>query len=215
MSARGIPTDTLLRRYGDWAPTCFDVKGAFLNGEEEDYSLWFVGPCLVTRDSAALETANYRALLAALEKVDPERVDHEERRFGHWGPGWYDIVLVRPDTAAAGALEECSRALANYPILDEDLLSELELEERDETWKHRDVVRELEKALRAENPEWPEYAEETALENVDTDALRELVERYADWTHDESGANLRIGRTVERISWGDLKALPGFNPPAE
>ena len=221
MSARGVSTDTLLRRYAQWAPTNFDCKGAFLHEEEENYGTWYVSPCLQTRDSTALEHANYRAVLDALEGVDPERVDHEERRFGHWGPGWYEIILARPDTAAARALEDCARALADYPVLDDELHSRLELEERDATWSAcyaRDVERALAKSLRADNPDWPEA--EDALENVNWDDLRDLVERVMDrenlyWTHDDSGAGIDVERVVRAIGWDELESLPGFKTPDE
>ena len=214
-------TDTFLRRYAQWAPTSFDVAGAFIRDEEEDYGTWYVSPCLQTRDSAALELANYRAVLQTLERVDPECVDHEERRFGHWGPGWYEIVLVRPNTAAARALEDCARKIADYPVLDDDLHSRFELDEREATWSAcyaRDVERALAKNLREENPDWPEA--EDALEDVDHDDLRELVERVMErenlyWEHDDSGANLDVARIVRAIGWDDLEALPGFNAPAE
>jgi hypothetical protein len=215
VSARGIPTDSLLKRYGAWAPTSFDCKGAHLDDDRSD---WLVGPCLQTRDSASLERSNYAALLAACEKADPSGESFEEHRFGHWAPGWYEIVIARPDSPAAGALEECARALADYPSLDDDRLSALEAEDIEETWcacYARDWTRELTKAFRAENPTADPHAWEDAFDAVDSDAMRELFETVRErinvyWEHDDSGASVRLGRVVDAVTAEDLEALPDF-----
>jgi len=59
----------------------------------------------------------------------------EVHRFGHWACGWFEIILVRPDTNAAKTAEEIEAALADYPILDECDHSEREMGAANETWQ--------------------------------------------------------------------------------
>jgi hypothetical protein len=57
-------------------------------------------------------------------------------RFGHWGPGWFEIVLIDPaDTNAVKIAEECEASLADYPVLDDMDFSEEETAEANETWE--------------------------------------------------------------------------------
>ncbi len=117
--------------YSKWAPTPLDTKGLNLP-ERQD---WLVACCIQTRDSDALERSNFRTLLRGLKEKDSEGQDHEVHRFGHWGPGWVEIVLVRPDTAAATEAEECESALADYPVLCDHDFSELEQEDANQVWR--------------------------------------------------------------------------------
>lgn len=115
-----------MRRYREWAPTIWDRKGV----AAQDKGDWFVAPCILTRDSDALERANYTAQAVALQRVNAGAVsDTEELRFRHWGPGWFEIVLVRPGSAAATVAQTLVDRLANYPCLDDDLWTEFEVTE--------------------------------------------------------------------------------------
>lgn len=123
-------SDTL-QRYGDFAPTGFDSKG--LNArtmgpeDDEDRSEWLVCPVSRTRDSDddPLTASNWEAQLEAL---GGEGADVEIHRFGHWGPGWFEIVLVRPGTPAEAEAERLAGALEDYPLLNEDDHSRREYE---------------------------------------------------------------------------------------
>ncbi len=55
-------------RYGDWAPTDFDRRGAFL----DDRADWLVFPCMRTRDSRPLEESNFQSALKQIRAVDPD-----------------------------------------------------------------------------------------------------------------------------------------------
>lgn len=135
-----------MERYADWAPTAFDRRGAFL---DEDRDNWLVLPVIQTRDSGPLYRSNFEVAQRSLAEVDPEENDHECHRFGHWGPGWFEILIVRPDTAAAADAAEMESALADYPVLDEMSLSELELDEAIETWQNASMNYRVEMCRRA------------------------------------------------------------------
>lgn len=131
--------ETDLQRYGEFRPTCFDAKGlaAGRMGDDEDdtdRAQWFVAPCSITRDSGALERANWIEQESALKKADPDSESNETHRFGHWACGWFEIVLVKPGTNAADVAAELAAALEDYPILCEDRLSAIEHEEESADW---------------------------------------------------------------------------------
>lgn len=93
---------------------------------------WIVGPVGVHRESALYERANWEAVTREFAKLDPEGLDYEVIRFGHYAVGWVDELIRRPDTAIARAAERIREGLEQYPIVDEDVLSELEMEDLDE-----------------------------------------------------------------------------------
>ena len=66
--------------------------------------------------------------------MDAAGVDYEIHRFGHWGPGWFEIMLVEPNEAGEKLVNDTIGALANYPVLDDELFSELENEAREADW---------------------------------------------------------------------------------
>jgi hypothetical protein len=139
-----------LQPYREFRPTPFDSAGAFLHDDDEEGRRdWLIAPCSQNRDSDSLVRSNYRVQLAAIEAVDPDGADHEEHRFGHWGPGWFELVLVRPGSYAARAAHEIEARLDDYPILDDDDHSALEWEEVSEYWARESVASRLEWIQRA------------------------------------------------------------------
>lgn len=116
-----------MKRYADYQPTSFDPKGYFL----EDQQDWFVAPVIQTRDSDCLERSNFRTVLADL---GGESDNVEVHRFGHWGPGWFEIIIVRPDTVEAAKVEQWETKLADYPVASDDDYSMLEFETACEYW---------------------------------------------------------------------------------
>lgn len=120
-------TDTL-PRYGDWAPTGFDRRGAFL----PDRLDWFVAPVSQTRDSDALTESNFACALRAL---GGESETVEVHRFGHWGPGWFEIILIDPtDDARVAVAEDLAARLADYPVVNEDDFSRREYDRACDWW---------------------------------------------------------------------------------
>lgn len=96
-----------------------------------------------TRDAGALERSNYACALELLEELEPaDRVDVLPSRTRHWAVGYVDTVSVRPFvrgddgrwsvTDAWREALEIGEALADYPVLDEEHWSALELEELEE-----------------------------------------------------------------------------------
>lgn len=69
-----------------------------------------------TRDSDALDESNFRTALAML---GGESDTVEVHRFGHWGPGWFEVILVAPGSEAQRLAEHIEDSLQEYPILDE------------------------------------------------------------------------------------------------
>jgi hypothetical protein len=127
-------------RYADFRPTSFD--GHLPVDDRED---WIVVPCSRTRDSGVLDESNFASALAGL---GGESGTVEVHRSGHWGPGWFEIILVDP--ARAAEVAEIEMALAGYPVLDGDDLSRREVKAEEEAWRDwvaGDVRRALCKAF--------------------------------------------------------------------
>ena len=131
--------------YSKYSPTQFDIRGLGLP-ERRD---WLVAPCILTRDSEALETSNFECLRRELGVQDGDTEDAEEHSFNHWACGWFNIILVKPGSKAAATAQECEAKLADYAVLDEDDYSEREYEEKcnsaDFSWRaasYRDRIAE-------------------------------------------------------------------------
>jgi hypothetical protein len=101
----------------------------------DDRQNWRVLPVSRTRDSGPLDESNFDAALRALGG-EGEHV--EVHRFGHWGPGWFEIILISPD-APEGVLitaGEIVSALESCSVLDEDDYREREEEIVLEAWNN-------------------------------------------------------------------------------
>jgi len=113
-------------QYKDFAPTCFDHKGAFLPDRQE----WYVCPVSITRDSDVLAESNFET---AQKILDEDKAEYEVHRFEHWGPGWFEILLVHPENLPT--VEKIEETLENYPVLDDDDYCEREYEAVIEAWE--------------------------------------------------------------------------------
>lgn len=114
-------------KYKDWSPTPFDTKG--LNMEE--HQEWYV-VAIKTRDSGCLERANFDA-------IKRDNPDCEIGNFGHWACGWLEVLLIESEEKAA----EIEEALNDYPVYDENLFSEYELEYSEQCWEPAYMLRDL------------------------------------------------------------------------
>ena len=130
-----------MEKYKNYSPTPFDHTGAFLPDRGE----WFVVPVICTRGSKPFEESNFDAALRAL---GGESDTVEVHRFGHWGPGWYEIIIVDPDSPQAVIAQEIECKLENYPLLDEDDFSAREYEQANETWSHIPLQERIELCAR-------------------------------------------------------------------
>lgn len=120
--------------YKDFQPTGMDSKGLGLP-ERQD---WLVVGIAHNRDSDILTQSNWQVLSRELEKAEEGKSgesDWEIHRFGHWGPGWFELVLVRPETQIAKVAQELEDCLSEYPVLDESHYSDLENQEIEQYWK--------------------------------------------------------------------------------
>jgi hypothetical protein len=102
-----------METYETFRPTGLDPAGLGLRSQQD----WLVVPTGRNRDSDLLTLSNFDA---ALKMMGGEDDDCEVHRFGHWANGWFEIIIVKPDTKAATTAGEIEEALENYPVLDED-----------------------------------------------------------------------------------------------
>ena len=117
-----------MRTVAEASPTPFDhAIGDFSAlASQRD---WLVAPCSQTRDSSVLERSNWQS---QLDLLGGESDTLEIHRFGHWSPGWYELVIVAPERAPEiAALEE---RLDSCPALDEEAYCELAWTEAAEFW---------------------------------------------------------------------------------
>lgn len=132
-----------MRTYREFQPTGFDAKGFLSHSigpeDDPDVSDWLVLPVSQTRDSGCFDRCNFETALRLISAADPEETDHVSPRFGHWGPGWFEIILVRPGSPAFKVAENIESFLADYPSLDDDRLSEMEWDEAARYWESLSV----------------------------------------------------------------------------
>jgi len=120
-----------LEVYREFAPTPFDARGAFL---DEDRQGWLIVPVSRTRDSGILSNSNFETAEKMLDDIDSERESFETHSFGHWGPGWFEIMIVAPNSRAASIAAEIGDALENYPVLNDEDYSRREYEGTIASW---------------------------------------------------------------------------------
>jgi len=118
-----------MKPYSEHQPTGLDPAGAFLPDRQD----WLVAPVSRTRDSGPIDESNFQCFLDAL---GDESESVEVHRFGHWGPGWYEIIIIDPKAEDIVAkAEEMEAALEDYPVLDEEDLSKREHDAEVESWE--------------------------------------------------------------------------------
>lgn len=86
-----------------------------------------------TRDSEIIEDVNFTRILEDLSEMDDEVYSFTA---SHWAVGWVEYIIVPADasTAVIEKAEEIVSALSDYPIYDEDAVSEAGgFDEDDET----------------------------------------------------------------------------------
>jgi len=105
-------------QYKKYKPTQFDYH------VETEYEDWYVAPVMITRDTEeySLDYSNYYSLLEILEKENED--DYTELSFGHWACGWFNIILIKPNTELYKKVEEIEKGLQEYPVINEENYSE-------------------------------------------------------------------------------------------
>lgn len=128
-----------MQTYSEFQPTGFDSKGLGLPNKQK----WLVLPVMQTRDSELLERCNFESALKTLGGESPNVQVH---RFNHWGPGWFEIIIINPKRKDKVTIaEEIESALADYPILDDSKYSEMKSNAIADHWESSgyDEVKDL------------------------------------------------------------------------
>lgn len=136
-----------------------------------DKSNWLHSGIGQSRDSSLVEQCNWLTYVTELSRLCYEREEETEdvfaiERQSHWAVGWVEHIVLNPTKQFALEYNQSvAERLEEYPILDEELLSQLETEDALETWQNcyrRDC--------------------ESSLENlVETDYIETLIESVSDW----------------------------------
>ncbi|MEK6880567.1 MAG: hypothetical protein AABY22_13200 [Nanoarchaeota archaeon] len=85
-------------------------------GPSQDYWCdWFI-VLGQNRDSNILDQSNFDCVL---KHLGGEKENVEVRRFNHWGCGWFEIILVKPESEECKLAEKIKQDLENYPLFDE------------------------------------------------------------------------------------------------
>lgn len=121
-----------LPTFAQFRPTQFDPPGV---GSDETNADWRILPVIQTRDSGPLEESNFYSSLKLLGG-ESEETGVEVHRFGHWGPGWFEIIAIRPTERNLEIAGSIVCALADYPILEYDDYSLREWQDRVETFEN-------------------------------------------------------------------------------
>lgn len=136
-----------------------------------DKSDWLHSGIGQSRDSSLIEKSNWITYVSELTRLCYERQEETEdvfaiERQSHFLVNWVEHIVLNPDKQfALNYNENVWKRLEDYPILNDELLSQLETEDANEAWENcyrRDC--------------------ESSLESlVETDYIETLVESVADW----------------------------------
>jgi hypothetical protein len=116
-------------KYKDFSPSPNDCKGLGLTDQQN----WLVLEVFRNRDSQCLEESNFAV---ALDILGGESETVQVHRFGHWTNGWFELLLIDPNSEAYTQALEIESKLEDYPLLDEDDVSDRQYEAAQETWKN-------------------------------------------------------------------------------
>jgi hypothetical protein len=107
--------------------------GLSLNSDVDLYGTWGSTGLSRSRDSEPLTNVNFDAVSDDLLARFPN--SFQIHRFNHWACGWGESLFVKMDDEEAidAVLDWCNR-LENYPVADEQRLSDVEDEIKIEAW---------------------------------------------------------------------------------
>ena len=120
-----------MQRYKEFQPTICDPKG--LNADDYSIGDFMVVPVGQNRDSNCLQISNFEK---ALERLGGESDAVQVHRFNHWGPGWFEIILVDPKSDKVKIAEQIEADLESYPVLDDEHFSNMEQVRAAEIWEN-------------------------------------------------------------------------------
>ncbi len=110
-------------------PSALDSRANYIG--QSDFPEW---DCLLTqnRDSDCLSRSNFRS---ALKELGGESDNVEIHRFNHWACGWWEALAVKQNTDEHKIAMQIESRIENYPVVDENDYSELELSEANDIWR--------------------------------------------------------------------------------
>lgn len=124
------PSDQWLT-FAEWC----DRQSHFCRWDRDntDIDSWIVVPYTYCPNVATLlDDSNHEALVSRLDAAGAD--DYEVRSHSHWATP-YEMILVRPGSPAHAEAERLAASLADYPVLDEEDLSNREYEQQ-----HADIA---------------------------------------------------------------------------
>ena len=124
-------------------PTDFDSDRNFCGDSSHLREHYYLAPVSTSRDADTLTRSNWEVVTNDILKV-AKHDDTEICRFGHWGCGWYEQLLIhKSDTEALKVAEEWCCFLSDYPVASDEHHSELQWTEATEYWQRMDVKERL------------------------------------------------------------------------
>ena len=113
-----------------------DIKNAYYHGKRGE---WFV-VLVKTKNVSSLEKSNFAAAIDRLTAISVNMVGNKEdddwaiETSGHWLLGFMSFLVVRPNTEAFNIGQLIQEELKGYPVLDEELYLDYDLEDRKYLW---------------------------------------------------------------------------------
>lgn len=157
------------------------------------------------RDSTILENANFEAIQRALTAISPDDVEIESA--SHWAVGWVESIVINPkNQAMVDEAESILAALENYPVVDDELLSQMESEEVDRCWGDwgaDEFRRELVKSL---GDEWEPYLDDLSTSQLWT----AYTENGGDWIMESDGPYFMLKDAAAKVGPSELFDYPEF-----
>jgi len=163
------------------------------------------------RDSETLENANFDSMLEKLggEHTSPEfaktHPDTEEvmvTRASHWAVGWAEQILVHKDSPLVPELESMLNSLEDYPVLDEDKLTEMESAKMADDWETYGQAEVLNALSKVEG-----MGEYDTWEKLPPDLAQSLQEAWEDsWSSSDGGGLTQAEIASKAEAW--VKAGP-------
>lgn len=189
----------------DWPESAEKYLGALSDNPEDSEEIYFYVPCASGSDYSGSTVEKSNA------KVFEETYGENEWVHSvYGGHNTYAVAvgltgLLGCDEDTFDAICEALEGLADYPLLDEEAHSELEMELSDEawdSWAKGDFIRALEKAFEDDAEfEWPD---DSTLRKFFEDK-REEANEY--WWCEGYGPDMyvRVDKVVEGITFDDLE----------
>ena len=156
----------------------------YFGDNEELFKTWTLGPVVVHRDSGILDQSNAKALKHYLKQIEDLEETYEFIECNHWAVGWVEHLTYKvidendKPTKIARIVKAWFDYLKDeYPVADDDLYSEMELEatydniDREIDYMfHKDMIKCTKEELadiKCKVYNWFGENNDSALENVD------------------------------------------------